>query len=1132
VEVPQVKFKRPVTLAIIGLLLFPGIVQAADWPTFMHDLTRTGNQNGESILSPSNAGQLTMLWRFKTGGIVGAQAAVVNNVVYVASWDGYEYAINALTGQQIWKSPFLGITNGGPTCFPAVEGPDSSAAVDPSSGTLYLGGGDNNFYALNMSDGSIKWKTPLWASTTYDGHFNWSSPLLYNGYLYIGIASVGDCPLIQGGMDQLNAATGQIVNTVNFVPNGQVGAGVWTSPSIDTSTGTVFVTTGTRVTATQTEAQAMIALNASNLAIEGDWPIPENQQVQDADWGTTPLFYHDANGNSRVYAVNKNGIAYAFNSTNVSAGPVWQTQLDPGGNSPSDTGTAAYDGVNTIFQGASKTTLNGQTCIGTFNAINATTGAYIWRQCDHDLTYQAMAYSNGLVFDGTGSDFEVRAASTGNILFDWSTSTNLIYGAPAISNGRVFFGMTDGYEYAFGLPPSAATPTPLPTATQVITSLQPGQVDLSAFYNNAATSDDGVNEGSFDTFHSSYSAQALQAVGITPGSQVSSNGVAFLWPTPPSGANNNVMALGQTLTLPTPLAGLSLNILGAATSGPGWGPATINYSDGTTQPFTLAFSDWTLNGGGATPYPGNTLVATTAYMNTSGAMVTTSHPSVFSVSEPIQAGKPIVSLTLPPEVNGLLHLFAITVSATSQGGVPSPTPTMTSVPTSTTVVPPTATQIGGGQGSSVDLSAFYNNVGWTADGSTLGSFDTFHSSYSETALSNAGITDGAQLTYNGIKFQWPNTQEGGNDNVMGVGQTFTLQTGVSGSQIALLGAASSGPWSGNLTLQYGDGTTQVDPITLDDWCTSAADPGQSIVATTGYRLLNGAQVTSCKPVVLMTSVPANPAKTITGFTMPEAGGGQIHFFAMTVLGGGTGGAGPTPTAIPTSTTVGAPIATSTTVPPVVPYPPPPPAPNPPPPAAPGPVFFPPASGATPSETPSPTAIPPTDTSSPTDVPTSPPAATFTSVPVPPAATATATAVSTPVLVKPLQPSAQVHIVVSNNPRTVVGGRRLACNAMVSAKGSLLAGCEAIAVLTAPGAQVTYTITYANGSVQRFVAAADGKGRSQHVFAVAYLPPMPNGLHSIAPYSLRTVARVTIQVTLKDGTRLAPISLRFAVTRQS
>jgi hypothetical protein len=79
--------------------------------------------------------------------------------------------------------------------------------------------------------------------------------------------------------------------------------------------------------------------------------------------------------------------------------------------------------------------------------------------------------------------------------------------------------------------------------------------------------------------------------------------------------------------------------------------------------------------------------------------------------------------------------------------------------------------------------------------------------------------------------------------------------------------------------------------------------------------------------------------------------------------------------------------------------------------------------------------------------------------------------------------------------------------------------------------VTYTITYVNGSVQRFVAVADAKGRSQHVFAVAYLPPMPIGLHAIVPKSVRAVARVTIQVKLKDGTRLAPVSLRFAVTRQ-
>ena len=89
-----------------------------------------------------------------------------------------------------------------------------------------------------------------------------------NGYAYIGIASNCDNPLVQGQLLQVpisGAQQGQIINTYNFVPNGQVGGGVWTSPTYDAATNTIFLSTGTLADFTQTQSQAIVALNATNL---------------------------------------------------------------------------------------------------------------------------------------------------------------------------------------------------------------------------------------------------------------------------------------------------------------------------------------------------------------------------------------------------------------------------------------------------------------------------------------------------------------------------------------------------------------------------------------------------------------------------------------------------------------------------------------------------------------------------------------------------------------------------------------------------------------------------------------------------------------------------------------------------
>jgi hypothetical protein len=127
-------------------------------------------------------------------------------------------------------------------------------------------------------------------------------------------------------------------------------------------------------------------------------------------------------------------------------------------------------------------------------------------------------------------------------------------------------------------------------------------------------------------------------------------------------------------------------------------------------------------------------------------------------------------------------------------------------------------------------------------------------------------------------------------------------------------------------------------------------------------------------------------------------------------------------------------------------------------------------------------------------------------------------------------SATPHIVISNFPHTVLGGRHVACSAVQASHRPIQTGCELISVVTAPRARVTYTLTYQDGSMQRYVAVADSKGQSQHLFAVAFMPPAPKGTHSGSPFSIRSVARITIQAVLPGGAKLASASIRFAVMR--
>ncbi len=331
---PRLRLLRRLLIAL-ALVAAPLLTMAGDWPTYMHDNQRTGASGDETILSPSNAGQLTKLWSFPTGGPIAAPAAVVSGAVYVGSWDGYEYALDAGSGALKWKT-FLGKLSL-PNCTPAQIGVSSGATVQ--NGVVYVGGGDNYWYALDAATGGVLWKVYTGDSSASGGHYNWSSPLIYNGYAYIGIASEGDCPLVQGQLLKVplgNYPAGSVVSptaTANFVLAGQVGGGIWTSPTVDVASNTIYVTTGTQA-GTEPLAQAMVALDAGTLAVKDSWQIPPAQQVPDSDWGGTSNIFQDSTGTNIVVATNKDGYVYAFDRANISAGPLWQQQIAYGGACP------------------------------------------------------------------------------------------------------------------------------------------------------------------------------------------------------------------------------------------------------------------------------------------------------------------------------------------------------------------------------------------------------------------------------------------------------------------------------------------------------------------------------------------------------------------------------------------------------------------------------------------------------------------------------------------------------------------------------------------------------------------------------------------------------------------------------
>ncbi len=418
--------------------------------TYRGDLGRSGYYPSETGLTPANVATLKLHWTAKGGTGSYAQPIAANNLIYWGDWSGFEHATN-LSGTDVWETN-LGV-NTDSACLPPVAGVAGTATIGLMGTTSvdYVPGGDDNFYALNALTGAVIWKTNL---GTPPGDYLWSSPTLYNGSIYQAVASFGDCPLVQGRFVQMDASTGAILHVTDMVPNGCIGGGIWSSPTVDASDGSIYVTTGTPNACNLPElAPAIVKLRASDLTVLSSWTIPQQELYSDPDFGTTPtLFTAIINGVSRplIGALNKNGIFYAWDRTNLAAGPVWETRIANPAGGPLSIVSATWDGSR-IYVGGGNTIINGVSCYENISALDPATGAFAWRHCVPGSMTAGITMVPGVLIEPYGA--------VGNILFlnpaNGATLRNYSpggwpQGEVTVSNGIVYFSLTNGNLIALG----------------------------------------------------------------------------------------------------------------------------------------------------------------------------------------------------------------------------------------------------------------------------------------------------------------------------------------------------------------------------------------------------------------------------------------------------------------------------------------------------------------------------------------------------------------------------------------------------------------------------------------------------------------------------------------------------------
>jgi outer membrane protein assembly factor BamB len=413
-----------------------------DWPMYMQNTGHNSANLNETTLSVANVHNISLLWTAHVRGAIQGSAVVVNGAVYQGTGTGNITSLYANNGSTRW-STFIGTSV---ICNTTGGVADTATVRD---GNVYIAGGDSYFYALNASTGAIEWR--VFTGNTSQGFYGWGSPLYADGYLYLGLASRCDSPLVPAALLKIDPVAHQVVAAFNTTQSGGLGASIWSTPTINFTRNTIYVTTGNSATRAQAPPQfdqdSVIAVNATTLAEEGIWTIPFAQRGYDGDFGATPSLV-SGGGHDLVVAINKNGVLYAWNQSNVSSGALWADQLGQGTANSYNIATASVaNGL--IYQGAGQANISGNISLGSFYAIYPSNGTIKWEKAMIDHVFRAAAYANGFLVVEATKELYILSAANGRSLYK-STCAFGMQSDPTVAEGKIFIGC-NGYLNAYGV---------------------------------------------------------------------------------------------------------------------------------------------------------------------------------------------------------------------------------------------------------------------------------------------------------------------------------------------------------------------------------------------------------------------------------------------------------------------------------------------------------------------------------------------------------------------------------------------------------------------------------------------------------------------------------------------------------
>lgn len=357
----------------------------ANWPAYLHGPAHSSFSPGERTITPSNVRRLVARWRFQASPppIAGqprrgflSSPTVADDAIYIGSVTGWFYKLSAATGRVLAKR-FIGFQRA-LTCHPARGFVGTATVATDQSGqrVVYIGAPDGYLYALRASNLSVKWRSVIaLPSKKINDFFQWSSPTVARGRVYIGVASNCDQPLVRAGLVSYMQATGKRQATFRTLPPRRRGASIWSSAAVGPDR-FVYVSTGNvkRSFAEPGHTNSIVKLTPFSLRPAGSFKVPRTQIEHNGDFGASPVIFGPLVG-----ACNKNGIFYALRRSTMRL--AWSRRV--GAEAPRHgvancSAAAVYNG-HVLYVATPRHIINGTAHPGSVQALNPNTGALIWQ---------------------------------------------------------------------------------------------------------------------------------------------------------------------------------------------------------------------------------------------------------------------------------------------------------------------------------------------------------------------------------------------------------------------------------------------------------------------------------------------------------------------------------------------------------------------------------------------------------------------------------------------------------------------------------------------------------------------------------------------------------------------------------